>query len=125
MSKNFLNKAHGLILTCSLTDRESFQHLRSWLNSVRECVDMSVVKTILVGNKCDSIDERVVTQKELQTKADELGLPYFETSALNNINIKEAFDCIFENVFESVYKREGGISLNKDEGNSTSNGCSC
>lgn len=109
--------AHGLILTCSLIDRESFMHLRSWLNSVKEAVDTSKIPIILVGNKCDLVDERQVSHQEIKERADDLNLPYFETSALNNIGISEAFDTIFSKVFESVYNQKSGFELGEN-GNS-------
>ena len=45
---------------------------------------------VLVGNKCD-MDEskRAVPFSKGQALADELGIPFFETSAKNNINVTE------------------------------------
>ena len=48
------------------------------------------VLQVLVGNKCD-MDEskRAVPFSKGQALADELGIPFFETSAKNNINVTE------------------------------------
>ena len=43
---------------------------------------------ILVGNKCDMEDERVISYERGKQLADQLGLEFFETSAKENINVK-------------------------------------
>ena len=50
------------------------------------------VVIILVGNKCDLEDQRVVPKEEIEKTANEFGVDYFETSAKNNINIDNLFD---------------------------------
>ena len=45
-------------------------------------------KVILVGNKCDMEEERVVSADRGKQLADQLGLHFFETSAKENINVK-------------------------------------
>jgi GTPase SAR1 family protein len=46
---------------------------------------------MLIGNKCDWEDKRVVSTEQGQQLADELGIPFLEVSAKNNINIDKAF----------------------------------
>lgn len=46
---------------------------------------------ILIGNKCDWEEKRAVTTEQGQQLADELGIPFLEVSAKNNINIENAF----------------------------------
>ena len=43
---------------------------------------------ILVGNKCDMEDERVISYERGKQLADSLGLQFFETSAKENINVR-------------------------------------
>ena len=43
---------------------------------------------ILVGNKCDMEDERVISFERGKQLADSLGLEFFETSAKDNINVR-------------------------------------
>lgn len=43
---------------------------------------------ILVGNKCDMEDERVISFERGKQLADQLGVEFFETSAKENINVK-------------------------------------
>ncbi len=46
---------------------------------------------ILIGNKCDWEDKRVVSTERGQQLADELGIPFLEVSAKSNINVEKAF----------------------------------
>ena len=66
----------------------------------------------LVGNKVDLEDKREVTKGEAEDFAANHELTYFETSAKENINLKEGF----EHIIDSAYKRSGGVvgvKLNK------------
>lgn len=49
------------------------------------------VNKILIGNKCDWEDKRVVSTERGQQLADELGIPFLEVSAKSNINVEKAF----------------------------------
>lgn len=49
------------------------------------------VHKILIGNKCDWEEKRAVSTEQGQQLADELGIPFLEVSAKNNINIEKAF----------------------------------
>lgn len=45
-------------------------------------------QVILVGNKCDMEDERVISFERGKQLAEQLGVEFFETSAKENINVK-------------------------------------
>jgi Ras-related protein Rab-8A len=49
------------------------------------------VHKILIGNKCDWAEKRVVTEDQGRALAQELGIPFIETSAKSNTNVEEAF----------------------------------
>lgn len=46
---------------------------------------------VICGNKCD-LQGREVPREEGEQLAAELGVPYMETSAKDNLNVKETFD---------------------------------
>ena len=58
---------------------------------------------ILVGNKIDLKEKRMVSSEEAQNFAEKNGMNFFETSALNNLNIDE----MFEIVSKMLLKRDG------------------
>ena len=70
-----------------ITNEESFNSVQDWVTQIKtySCDNAQV---ILVGNKCDMEDERVITTERGKQLADQLGVQFFETSAKENINIK-------------------------------------
>ena len=51
-------------------------------------------QVILVGNKCDMEDERVISFERGKQLADSLGLEFYETSAKENINVRVSIKSI-------------------------------
>ncbi|KAI5476667.1 hypothetical protein MNV49_007380 [Pseudohyphozyma bogoriensis] len=82
--------AMGILLVYDVTDERSFNNIRTWHANVEQHASEGVNK-ILIGNKCDWTDKKVITEQQGQELADELGLRYLETSAKSNINVEEAF----------------------------------
>ncbi len=44
---------------------------------------------MLIGNKCDCLDKKVVDNDRGKALADEYGIKFLETSAKNSINVEE------------------------------------
>ncbi|ORY70798.1 putative SEC4-like Rab/GTPase [Leucosporidium creatinivorum] len=82
--------AMGILLVYDVTDERSFNNIRTWHSNVEQHASEGVNK-ILIGNKCDWSDKKVITEQQGQELAEELGLRYLETSAKTNINVEEAF----------------------------------
>ena len=53
--------------------------------------DADHVPLVLVGNKCDLDTQREVLTSEGLALANQWGVPFFETSAKDRINIEECF----------------------------------
>ena len=60
-----------------MTDRRSFDSIRNWISQIQQHADVHVNK-ILVGNKCDITEEKVVSTAEGQKLADEYGIDFWE-----------------------------------------------
>ena len=105
MSVGVIKTVDGLVLVYSITSKESFRNLESWMKSLKNIADLSKKPIIIVGNKCDLQDMRQVTYEEGKQYATKLGYHFYETSAKTGENLKEAFDDIFEQLY----------NLNKDD----------
>ena len=90
ITSSYYRGAHGIIVVFDVTDQESFNNVKQWLNEIDRYANESVNK-LLVGNKCDLEDKRVVEEATAKAFAEEIGIPYIETSAKNATNVEEAF----------------------------------
>ncbi|KAF2965866.1 hypothetical protein GQX73_g7694 [Xylaria multiplex] len=72
------------------TDTNFHIDIRTWFANVEQHATEGVNK-ILIGNKCDWEEKRVVSTEQGEALAKELGIPFLEVSAKSNINIDKAF----------------------------------
>lgn len=117
MAKSYYQRAHGIIIACAINNRNSFINLKNWLNSIKDNTNHESIQLIIIGNKVDLENDREVKTEEIELKAKELNIEFFETSAKQNTKIDEAFDNIIDKVFKNIYKNPNGFNLNKS-GNS-------
>jgi len=90
ITSSYYRGAHGIIIVYDVTDQQSFENVKQWLNEIDRYASDSVVK-LLVGNKCDLSSNRVVSFEAGKAFADEIGVPFLETSAKNATNVEDAF----------------------------------
>jgi Ras-related protein Rab-1A len=90
ITSSYYRGAHGIIIVYDITDRESFDNVKQWLNEIDRYACENVNK-LLVGNKCDMDSKRQVEYEEAKAFADERGIPFLETSAKDSTNVEKAF----------------------------------
>ncbi len=87
--KSFYLGVSGVILLFDVTRKDTLLNIKNWLNDLlQEAGNASV---ILAGNKIDLKEKRQISPEEAAEMAKELGIPYFETSALTGENVNEIF----------------------------------
>ncbi|KAL0106404.1 hypothetical protein PUN28_016259 [Cardiocondyla obscurior] len=79
--------AMGFILMYDITNEESFNSVQDWVTQIKN-YSWDNAQVILVGNKCDMEEERVISTERGKQLAEQLGVRFFETSAKENINVK-------------------------------------
>ena len=105
ITQTYYRGASGIILVYSVTDRSSFNNISKWINQIDEQNEEQIPK-VLVGNKADVNQvERVVSLQEGQQLAERYKLPFFETSAKENININEIFELLSRTVVARIESR--------------------
>jgi len=82
--------AAAAIVVFDITKRDSFNGARSWVKELQKRGDMNVV-IALAGNKCDQESKRRVEQEEAAAYAKENEIIFMETSAKENINVRNLF----------------------------------
>lgn len=88
--QSYLANSEAGILVYDVTNRISFENVdKNWFREIKKASpDISL---ILVGNKIDLENDRVVSTEEGESLAQELELSYIETSAKTGVNINDAF----------------------------------
>ncbi|KAM5198447.1 ras-related protein Rab-26 isoform 16-T16 [Hipposideros larvatus] len=89
----YYRDAHALLLLYDVTNKASFDNIQAWLTEIQEYAQHNVV-LMLLGNKVDSAQERVVKREDGEKLAKEYGLPFMETSAKTGLNVDLAFTAI-------------------------------
>jgi len=90
---SYYRGAHGILLLYDVTDKDSFKNLSNWLIEIEKNASKNVLK-VLIGNKSDLEDKRVVSFNQGKEFADTYGLKFIETSAKKNLNVNEAFETL-------------------------------
>ncbi|RWS13437.1 ras-related protein Rab-3-like protein, partial [Dinothrombium tinctorium] len=125
--------AMGFILMYDVTNEESFNSVQDWVTQIQQ-YSWDNAQVILVGNKCDMEDERVVSTERGRQLADQLKLEFFESSAKENINVKAVFerlvDIICDRMSESLDSDPTMINASKgtrltDNPMPQNTGCQC
>ncbi len=79
----------GCIILFDLTNRESFEHIPKWMEEVKK--ESGSIPMLLVGNKKDLIDERVISREEAEEIAKDLNMIYVESSAKSGDGVGDVF----------------------------------
>ncbi|KAM5198440.1 ras-related protein Rab-26 isoform 9-T9 [Hipposideros larvatus] len=101
----YYRDAHALLLLYDVTNKASFDNIQAWLTEIQEYAQHNVV-LMLLGNKVDSAQERVVKREDGEKLAKEYGLPFMETSAKTGLNVDLAFTAIAKSeILGAVFAR--------------------
>ncbi|XP_064635634.1 uncharacterized protein LOC135492874 isoform X2 [Lineus longissimus] len=85
---SFFRGCKGIILVYDITSQKSFDNVCRWDASRFSAED---IPKLLIGNKSDLGAAREVAFTTGKSFADELGIPFFETSAMDSTNVEQAF----------------------------------
>lgn len=109
VTSSFYKGARVVAFVFDLTRKETFDNLHHWITEVDRCAAENAEK-ILIGNKSD-LGKRNIPDDEIKSFAEEMGLPYYETSAKTGDNIENTF---FSTVkFIEVEEPQTNISGNR------------
>lgn len=113
LTASYLRNAKIAFICVDVTDPTSWESLEYWINRIREsAIDLDLVS--IVGCKSDTGNEREVSKEEAQKKADDLGYPYFETSAKTGEGVSNLFNDTARRLHEKL--EEESRAVNPEEG---------
>ena len=100
MRDEYMSTGQGFILVYSITDDSSFQECEDIYEQILRTKDADEVPCVLIGNKCDLEDSRVVSKAEGQKLGEKFGsfTTFIEGSAKAGINVEEAFNSVAKQI---------------------------
>ena len=84
-----MKNGQGFVLVYSITAQSTYNDLVDLRDTILKVKDTTDVPMVLVGNKCDLEDERVVGKEVGQTLARNWSSTFLETSAIQKVNVNE------------------------------------
>ena len=90
VTKSYFQSSHGFVLVYDITDETTFDKTNFWMDQIK-LNGIENAKLILVGNKCDLINERKVSIEEGEKRAKDNNIKFFESSAKDGTNVNEMF----------------------------------
>jgi len=124
ITSSYYRGAHGVILLYDVTDYSSFQNVSKWLRNIDEVINLNNilslmfthinsdlfflkyaqenVSILLVGNKVDRFDSIAIRTEQGKELAKKHNIDFIETSAKQNVNIKEAVNFFVTKIVEKV-----------------------
>ncbi|XP_044466262.1 ras-related protein RABA6b [Mangifera indica] len=112
ITSSYYRGALGALLVYDISRRVTFENMKRWLNELRE-FGSSCMAIVLVGNKSDLTHSRQVDEEEGKTLAQVEGLYFMETSAMENINVEEAFLQLIRKIYETTIQKSLEAKLNE------------
>lgn len=92
------------MLVYDVTNAKSFENIKNWIRNIEENATADVEK-MLLGNKCDVTEERIVSKERGEHLAIEYGIKFMETSAKSSINVEEAFYTLARDIKAKMEKK--------------------
>ena len=114
ITTSYFRGAQGILLVYDVTDILTFQNITNWMSQIQQHADVCANK-ILIGNKRDDSENRVVAYERGKELADQYKISFFETSAKQEVGgVEEAFLAIAHDVKERLLKGDGVGSTNSN-----------
>jgi Ras-related protein Rap-1B len=101
-----MKQGQGFLLVFSICNANSFHELSELREQIIRIKDDEDVPLVVVGNKSDMEEDRVVSRAKAFQLAQGWGSkPYYETSARRRVNVDE----VFVNLSRQIIQKESGM----------------
>ena len=103
ITRTYYNNCSCAFIIYDITNAKSFEDVQSWVNDCKKNTKNSLL-FVLIGNKIDLKEQRVISYEEGEKYANEKGMLFFEVSALSGQNIEVCFVESLKNISERITK---------------------
>jgi len=114
ITSSYYKGAKGAIIVYDITNEDSFKNVEIWMNEVIK-KGQKGMQLLLIGNKKDLVNDRLVSEEKGIEKAKELNMHLFEASALEKTNVNEAFNYLMREIYLGMKIEKN--NLNNIDGN--------
>ena len=122
VAKNFIRNVDGIIFTFDLTQKITFENIKTWLMTSDEITQG--YQKILVGNKSDLPDKEIDKEKA-ENFGKKYEMKYFETSAKDGTNVEIIFKEIAQLILENKSAKKRKNTILSKQNNNSKNGKRC
>ena len=102
-TKNYFKDAHGAIIVFDITNKQSFNNVKSYLGEIDSNAPRDI-SVCIIGNKADLSSSRVVAYEDVQKVSEKY--KYYEVSAKTGNNVSLAFEGLACEIDENQKKEE-------------------
>jgi small GTP-binding protein len=115
---SYYRGAQAAIICFDLTNIATFNNLERWIKEFIQYNPNNEITIILVGNKCDLVTEREVSQEQIDKFVSLNNYIYYEASAKAGDNVDEIFSKLAEKLYSVTSLKEVNrqtVSLGKND----------
>lgn len=133
MVEHYYRNVHAVVFVYDVTKMASFENLKTWIQECNGHRVSASVPRVLVGNKCDLVDQIQVPSNMALKFADAHNMLLFETSAKDpkeSQNVDSIFMCLAcrlkaqkSLIYRNVEREDGRVRLNQEPNPKTN--CPC
>eukprot|EP00768_Dysnectes_brevis_P006425 gnl/Dysnectes_brevis/505_a559_6895.p1 GENE.gnl/Dysnectes_brevis/505_a559_6895~~gnl/Dysnectes_brevis/505_a559_6895.p1 ORF type:complete len:202 (-),score=14.57 gnl/Dysnectes_brevis/505_a559_6895:65-634(-) len=113
MREQYLQSGEGFLLVYAITVHNTFEEIASLRDHILRVKDAESAPMVIVGNKCDLEKDREVQTDDGKALAKNYGVPFFETSAKDRINVTECFHELVREIWRAEPKDSSSSSPTK------------
>jgi len=103
----YMKNGQGFVLVYSITAQSTFGDLEDLHDQIQRVKDTDNVPMVLVGNKCDLEDERVVPKNQGKALAQKFSCQFLESSAKAKIHVNDIFYDLVRQINQSAPSKAG------------------
>ena len=112
ITSDYIRKANGMLLVYDISHKPSYDNIENWINNLKEETGQKMIPAVLIGNKKDLADERVISEEQGRelAKRYEMEGHFYETSCSTGENVQKAFS----DLIEQIYNKYGNKTSNSN-----------
>ena len=116
LTQSYFKNAEGVIVAYDITNTESFDNLKFWINSIKANMENKniFIPVIIIGNKTDMEESREIMTEDAEKFAEENKYKYFETSAKTGEGIDKAIRDLINQILNQSENNDDQKEFRKD-----------